>query len=45
MADEQAQAQYQLVMQKGDLLQHKQQMGLPLINEEISNSKSSGTRW
>ena len=35
MADEQAQTQYQLVMQKGDLLQHKQQMGLPLINEEI----------
>src|SRR5260370_8534608 len=35
MADEQAQTQYQLVMQKGDLLQHKQQMGLPLTNEEI----------
>ena len=35
MANEEAKTQYQLVMEKGDLLQHKQQMGLALTNDEI----------
>src|SRR5436190_12557983 len=35
MNDEGAKAQYQLVMEKGEMLQHKQQMGMPLNNDEI----------
>lgn len=35
MNDEAAKAQYQLVMEKGETLQHKQQMGMPLNNDEI----------
>src|SRR5262245_56781995 len=37
MADEQAKNQYQLVMEKGDLLQHKQHSGQPLDNAEIAD--------
>ncbi|HTG44230.1 MAG TPA: YlbF family regulator [Verrucomicrobiae bacterium] len=36
MADETAKSQYQVVVEKGEALQHKQQMGLPLSNDEIS---------
>ncbi len=36
MADETAKNQYQLVMEKGDELQQKQQMGAPLDNNEIT---------
>jgi cell fate (sporulation/competence/biofilm development) regulator YlbF (YheA/YmcA/DUF963 family) len=36
MADEEAKSQYQTVMEKGELLQQKQQMGLPMDNEEIT---------
>ena len=36
MADEQARTQYQTVVEKGEMLQHKQQMGLPLNNDEIA---------
>ncbi len=36
MSDETAKAQYQLVMEKGDELQQKQQMGMPLDNAEIA---------
>jgi cell fate (sporulation/competence/biofilm development) regulator YlbF (YheA/YmcA/DUF963 family) len=36
MADEAAKNQYQLVMEKGDALQQKQQFGLPLDGNEIS---------
>jgi cell fate (sporulation/competence/biofilm development) regulator YlbF (YheA/YmcA/DUF963 family) len=36
LADEQAQAQYQSVVQKSERLQHKQQSGGPLNNDEIS---------
>jgi len=35
MSNDAAKAQYQLVMEKGDELQQKQQTGLPLSNEEI----------
>src|ERR1043166_96424 len=35
MSSEEAKTQYQLVMEKGESLQHKQQMGMPLSNEEI----------
>jgi cell fate (sporulation/competence/biofilm development) regulator YlbF (YheA/YmcA/DUF963 family) len=35
MGDESAKTQYQSVMEKGEMLQHKQQMGSPLSNEEI----------
>jgi len=35
MASEEAKTQYQLVMEKGESLQHKQQMGMPLSNDEI----------
>jgi cell fate (sporulation/competence/biofilm development) regulator YlbF (YheA/YmcA/DUF963 family) len=37
MADENAKIQYQSVMEKGEQLQQKQQMGLPLSPEEISD--------
>jgi cell fate (sporulation/competence/biofilm development) regulator YlbF (YheA/YmcA/DUF963 family) len=36
MADEAAKNQYQLVMEKGDALQQKQQFGLPLDGGEIA---------
>lgn len=36
MGDDAAKGQYQLVMEKGDSLQHKQQSGLPLDNDEIA---------
>src|SRR5262249_10350785 len=36
MADESAKIQYQNVMEKGESLQHKQQMGLPLTEAEIT---------
>ena len=37
MGDETAKTQYQTVMEKGELLQHKQNMGAPLSNDEIMN--------
>ena len=37
MADEQARNQYQTVVEKGELLQHKQQMGMPLSDDEIKD--------
>jgi len=36
MGDETAKNQYQAVMEKGDALQHKQQSGLPIDNDEIA---------
>ena len=36
MGDDTAKNQYQLVMEKGDALQHKQQTGMPLDNNEIA---------
>src|SRR4051812_50205527 len=36
MADEAAKLQYQAVMEKGEMLQHKQQMGMPLSADEIT---------
>ena len=36
LGDESAKSQYQSVMEKGELLQHKQQMGAPLSNDEIT---------
>jgi cell fate (sporulation/competence/biofilm development) regulator YlbF (YheA/YmcA/DUF963 family) len=36
MASEEAKAQYQLVVEKGDALQQKQQFGMPLDNNEIA---------
>jgi cell fate (sporulation/competence/biofilm development) regulator YlbF (YheA/YmcA/DUF963 family) len=36
MANEEAKSQYQRVIEKGESLQQKQQMGLPLSNEEIT---------
>ena len=35
MGDEAAKSQYQLVMEKGDALQQKQQFGMPMDNNEI----------
>jgi len=35
LGDESARSQYQLVMEKGEALQQKQQFGMPLNNEEI----------
>jgi cell fate (sporulation/competence/biofilm development) regulator YlbF (YheA/YmcA/DUF963 family) len=37
LGDEKAQGHYQMVATKGDLLQQKQQMGLPLEGNEISD--------
>src|SRR6059058_5171855 len=37
MADDTAKAQYQTVMEKGEMLQHKQQMGQPLTQDEIGD--------
>ena len=36
LSDETAKTQYQTVMEKGELLQHKQNMGAPLSNDEIT---------
>lgn len=36
MASEEARNQYQFIMEKGEALQQKQQMGLPLDNNEIA---------
>ena len=36
MADDAAKVQYQTVVEKGEMLQHKQQMGLPMSAEEIT---------
>lgn len=36
LSDESAKSQYQLVMEKGDSLQHKQQMGMQLDGAEIA---------
>src|SRR4026207_1788961 len=33
--DENAKTQYQTVIEKGEMLQHKQNMGAPLANDEI----------
>jgi cell fate (sporulation/competence/biofilm development) regulator YlbF (YheA/YmcA/DUF963 family) len=35
LGDESARTQYQLVMEKGEALQQKQQFGMPMSNEEI----------
>ena len=37
MSNEEAKTQYQLLSEKGEFLQHKQQQGLPLSNEEIAD--------
>ena len=37
LADEQAKTQYQTVVEKGELLNQKQQMGAPLTAEEIAD--------
>jgi cell fate (sporulation/competence/biofilm development) regulator YlbF (YheA/YmcA/DUF963 family) len=37
MGDEGAKSQYQTVMEKGEMLQQKQQMGLPLNDAEIAD--------
>ena len=36
MASDEAKSQYQLIMEKGESLQQKQQMGLPLDDNEIA---------
>lgn len=36
LSDEEAKMQYQLVMEKGEALQQKQQASLPLTNEEVA---------
>jgi cell fate (sporulation/competence/biofilm development) regulator YlbF (YheA/YmcA/DUF963 family) len=36
LADEAAKSQYQQVVEKGEQLQHKQQMAVPLSNEEVA---------
>jgi len=41
LADEEAKSQYQSVMQQGEQLQHKQQMGQSLSNEEIAQFEKS----
>src|SRR5262249_24664134 len=41
LADEEDKGQYQLVMQQGEMLQHKQQMGVTLSNEEIAAFEKS----
>ena len=41
MADEAAKTQYQSVMEKGEMLQHKQQMGLPMSAEEIKDFENN----
>jgi cell fate (sporulation/competence/biofilm development) regulator YlbF (YheA/YmcA/DUF963 family) len=41
MADEDAKGEYQSVMEKGDVLQQKQQTGAPLSGEEITEFESA----
>ena len=41
MADESAKTQYQAVMEKGDALQQKQQLGMPLDNNEVQAFEQS----
>jgi cell fate (sporulation/competence/biofilm development) regulator YlbF (YheA/YmcA/DUF963 family) len=41
MADEDAKNQYQSVLEKGDVLQQKQQTGMPLTGEEITEFESA----
>src|SRR3954454_20036500 len=41
MAHEPAKLQYQTVMEKGEMLQHKQQMGLPMTADEIKDFESN----
>jgi cell fate (sporulation/competence/biofilm development) regulator YlbF (YheA/YmcA/DUF963 family) len=41
LADDQARGQYQLVMEKGEELQHKQRMGTPLTNDEINEFETA----
>lgn len=41
MADEAAKTQYQLVVEKGDALQQKQQFAMPLDNAEIAEFESA----
>jgi len=41
MADESTKLQYQMVMEKGEMLQHKQQMGLPMSADEIKDFESN----
>src|SRR5262245_65108401 len=40
LADDQAKMQYQTVVEKSDLLNQKQQMGVPLTAEEIADFES-----
>jgi cell fate (sporulation/competence/biofilm development) regulator YlbF (YheA/YmcA/DUF963 family) len=37
MADDTAKSQYQIVVEKGEMLEHKQQMGVQMTPEEISD--------
>jgi cell fate (sporulation/competence/biofilm development) regulator YlbF (YheA/YmcA/DUF963 family) len=37
MADEEAKNQYQTVVEKGEMLQQKQQAGVPLSNDEVAD--------
>src|SRR5260221_9167706 len=37
MADDTAKSQYQIVVEKGEMLQHKQQMGVQMSPEEIND--------
>lgn len=37
MASEEAKNQYQIVVEKGEMLQHKQKMGVPLSNDEVAD--------
>jgi cell fate (sporulation/competence/biofilm development) regulator YlbF (YheA/YmcA/DUF963 family) len=41
MMNDEAKTQYQLLSEKGEFLQHKQQQGLPLSNEEIADFEQS----
>jgi cell fate (sporulation/competence/biofilm development) regulator YlbF (YheA/YmcA/DUF963 family) len=41
MANDEAKTQYQLVVEKGDALQQKQQIGMPLDNNEIAEFERS----
>lgn len=40
LGNEEAKSQYQLLSEKGEYLQHKQQQGLPLKGEEITEFES-----
>lgn len=40
MSDEKAKSQYQLLSEKGQHLQHKQQQGLPVSHDEIAEFES-----